>query len=485
MTLTVTDFFCGMGGSSTGLATAGYEVKVAANHWDRAIETHSANHPDTEHLCADISAIDLRYLPATDVLWASPICTEVSPAGGRRRATTQGALFEEHGHVSSEAFTRTRVTFWEVIRAAELFRYPIVLIENVVEAADWELFDTWLAGMTTLGYEHQFVSVSAAHVGGPMNPHAPQWRDRMYIAFNRKGMRRPDVEPRPLAHCEHCGVDVEARQFWKREGRRIGKYRSQYIYVCPVPGHGPVEPYVAPASAAIDWTDLGTRIGDRERPLAPRTMARIQKGLNMLHANAFSFTMAHGGKARPWDVDKEPMRVHTTAQTEGLVTPPGIMGGAGAQIVKRVDEPARAQRASGADFLLTPDAASLSMLRRNGKNTPVDDPAQTFTGGGLHHGLVIPFRRGAKPYRADDAPLSTMATRDQHGVMRPPPNVEDCHFRMLTPREAANAQAFPRDYIIHGNQGEQQIQAGNAVAVNVAHWLGGQAAKALDQGVAA
>ena len=48
--LTCTDFFCGMGGSSTGLSEAGFDVKVAANHWDRAIETHSANHPDTEHL---------------------------------------------------------------------------------------------------------------------------------------------------------------------------------------------------------------------------------------------------------------------------------------------------------------------------------------------------------------------------------------------------------------------------------------------------
>ena len=51
---------------------------------------------------------------------------------------------------------------------------------------------------------------------------------------------------------------------------------------------------------------------------------------------------------------------------------------------------------------------------------------------------------------------------------------------MLKPREAANAQAFPRSYVIHGNLGEQQMQAGNAVAVNVAHWLGQAAVAALD-----
>jgi len=40
---------------------------------------------------------------------------------------------------------------------------------------------------------------------------------------------------------------------------------------------------------------------------------------------------------------------------------------------------------------------------------------------------------------------------------------------MLKPREAANAQAFPGNYQNLGNGGEQQMQAGNAVAVNVAH----------------
>ena len=106
------DLFCGLGGSSTGLVEAGFRVRVALNHWDRAIESHSANHPDTEHLCADIQAIDLRYLPRTRLLWASPICTEVSPAGGKKRRRAEMDLFEDYGHVPDAAFERTRVTFW-------------------------------------------------------------------------------------------------------------------------------------------------------------------------------------------------------------------------------------------------------------------------------------------------------------------------------------------------------------------------------------
>lgn len=43
MSITFTDIFCGAGGSSIGLVSAGFELKLAANHWDRAIETHSSN----------------------------------------------------------------------------------------------------------------------------------------------------------------------------------------------------------------------------------------------------------------------------------------------------------------------------------------------------------------------------------------------------------------------------------------------------------
>lgn len=80
MTATVTDLFCGAGGSSIGLTGAGLELKLAANHWQRAIETHANNFPDAEHLCADISQYDPRRAPATDVLWASPECTNHSQA---------------------------------------------------------------------------------------------------------------------------------------------------------------------------------------------------------------------------------------------------------------------------------------------------------------------------------------------------------------------------------------------------------------------
>ena len=559
--LDVTDFFCGMGGSSTGLRAAGWQVKLAANHWDTAIETHSANHPDTEHLCADLQAVDLRYLPRTRALWASPICTEISPAGGRRKKSKHGQpgpdLFQEHGHVAQAAFERTRVTFWEVIRACEVHRYEAVMIENVVEAAAWELFDIWLAGMAALGYEVQFISVSAAHVGDETNPWAPQWRDRLYMVFTRKGMRKPDVAPRPLAWCAKCDADVAAVQWWKKPGRGIGKYRSQYLYVCPVGNHGPVEPYVAPAAAAIDWSDLGVRIGDRRdlgmRDLNEGTLRRVEMGLRMISdpamvaaaGNTYDAATGSGNRyLRAYDPASWPFPAQvttqqqaiasgaftapiggtwrTTADCDGLISPPMVMAtnhDSGPRALDATGAPLPTRSTKNGEALVMSEVF-ITMLRAHNRPMGVDEPLATFSTG-RNHGLtvpagaflasqygghlngqaravrpidepmppavsssaptlVIPYRRGARPHSPGE-PLSTQATREQHALMSAPTiAVEDCYFRMLHPRESANAQRFPGDYKIVGNRGEQQMQAGNAVAVNVAQRIGEQVAEALD-----
>lgn len=60
MTVTATDLFAGAGGSTTGATQAGARVVIAANHWRLAVDTHQANHPDTQHDCADISQVEPR-----------------------------------------------------------------------------------------------------------------------------------------------------------------------------------------------------------------------------------------------------------------------------------------------------------------------------------------------------------------------------------------------------------------------------------------
>ncbi len=78
--VTVTDQFCGAGGSSEGAESAGAKVRLAMNHWKVACATYNTNRPDTSVVCTDISATDPRRYPSTDVLITSPEYTNHSGA---------------------------------------------------------------------------------------------------------------------------------------------------------------------------------------------------------------------------------------------------------------------------------------------------------------------------------------------------------------------------------------------------------------------
>ena len=339
--------------------------------------------------------------------------------------------------------------------------------------------------MRVLGYTPHFVSVSAAHVWDAVNAPAPQWRDRIYIVLTRKGIKAPDLDPRPLAWCEQCAEVVPAMQWWKPhgipEGYRVGKYNQQYHYVCPE-GHGRIEPYVAPAAAAIDWTDLGTRIGDRKRPLADKTMARIRYGAQLVQSEPW--VMGGAGAQLPTAID-DPLRTMLTRDAYGIALSGKFVmavnhDGHGRHFDPDA-QPLPAETAKRGEALVM-DEAFVTMLRANGRARPATGDALPTFSTGRNHMLVVPFRKGDRAHYAAAEPITTTATKSQHGLMvgAPELDVDDYHFRMLKPREAANAQRFARDYTIHGNQGEQQMQAGNAVAVNVAHWIGKQVAAALD-----
>lgn len=59
------DLFCGAGGMSEGLGRACERLNrpvylSAVNHWQRAVESHQANHPWAEHYCARVESLDPR-----------------------------------------------------------------------------------------------------------------------------------------------------------------------------------------------------------------------------------------------------------------------------------------------------------------------------------------------------------------------------------------------------------------------------------------
>ncbi|MFF2060019.1 DNA cytosine methyltransferase, partial [Rhodococcus qingshengii] len=159
MSLTMTDLFSGGGGSSEGMTQAGVHVQVAANHWDTAIATHQKNHPDTEHITANLSEVDWRSFPKSNILWASPSCVWHARSGGRKQPPAEEEMRR------ADAGSVDRATAFAVIAASEVHQYDAVIVENVPEFQAWSLYSWWLDGMRAIGYRQQVILLDAADVG--------------------------------------------------------------------------------------------------------------------------------------------------------------------------------------------------------------------------------------------------------------------------------------------------------------------------------
>jgi DNA (cytosine-5)-methyltransferase 1 len=259
--LNIADLFCGAGGTSTGVIQAatrlGYSPRLTAvNHWQRAVDTHTANHPEARHLCASVDSLNPRHLFAEgelDVLWASPECTHHSRARGGKPMLDQ-----------------SRATAWCVTRWADALRPACIMVENVPEFEEWgplddagkpipgqagRTFFAWVETLRAIGYTVDWRKLSAADFGDPTT------RTRLFVQAVRGGRRIvwPDA-----THTEQA--DLFGRPRWR-----------------------------SAESAVIDWSLPAPLISDRKRPLAPRTMARIKEGLAR-YGGSFIVAMEHGGR---------------------------------------------------------------------------------------------------------------------------------------------------------------------------------------------
>ena len=477
MTLTISDLFAGAGGSSTGATwVPGVQLVAAANHWIRAIETHTANHPDAEHVLADISQYDPRLFPRSDLLWASPECTNHSKAKGVARRDREPDLFGEI--LPSEAAERSRATMWDVVRFAERHRYLGIVVENVVEVTQWECWHAWTMALESLGYSWEVVSLNAMHSQARGLP-APQSRDRVYVVCWRTRGRRPDLErvTSPQAWCRRCDDQTTARQAWK-PSRTIGRYRQQYRYNCGRCGLE-VEPAWLPASSIIDWTLPAERIGDRTKPLADKTRRRIAAGIARYWQPLQVETMNGYDAADPkhpqygdpnayhrsWPLD-EALRTLHTSESKALAIP--VEGRADMDRAVDLTRPLRTVTTRNeTGIALQPFVAELRGGGSTARSTA--DPLATITAGGNHHGLVAPYYGNTETAKPTVDPIGTLTTVERYGLVtaddveRAAARVDDCRFRMLEPSEYKRGMAFPAEYQMLGNRREQVRLAGNAV----------------------
>jgi len=180
----IIDLFAGGGGASLGIESAlERSVDIAINHDPIALAVHKANHPDTQHLTADIWEVSPREATKgrpVDLLWASPDCTHFSVAkGGKPRKQSIRSLA------------------WAVVRWARDVRPAVICLENVAEFRTWgpldeagkptkkEMGDTfrrWKSTLEKLGYVVDYRILNASHYGAPTS------RKRLFLVARRDGL---------------------------------------------------------------------------------------------------------------------------------------------------------------------------------------------------------------------------------------------------------------------------------------------------------
>jgi DNA (cytosine-5)-methyltransferase 1 len=479
------------------------QLMMAANHWSTAIDVHQTHFPEAAHDCADISQVDPRRYPATDVLLASPECTNHSQARGVSRKRQDPTLWD----APDPSAERSRATMWDVCRFAEQIPYSAIVVENVVEATKWVGWRGWRQVMADLGYESRVLSHNSMHHG------VPQSRDRIYVVFWRKGLK-PDLGLELQAWCPTCATVRAVRQAWKN-GRTIGRYRQQWMWACTTCGDTSCEPEARPASDVIDWDLDCPRIGDRTRPLAKATRARILAGLQrygwapVVTAGAgHVYESTPGNRARPLS---DPLPVQGTTAQHALAHPPAYLlrrftpRGRTGQMMTPVEEPTPTTGASGGHGLVVPCGGTWNddarptgeplrtvtsreayglLMRNNGGGaemvTPLDEPARTVTTKG-HQSLLMPYYGNGHAQPVDRPVPTVPTTRDRFALVDPEQLVDDCGFRMLEPHEIAAAMAFPDGYIPGDLTKKDRVKlAGNAVTPPVMQWITGRLLQALE-----
>ncbi|MGU3650628.1 DNA cytosine methyltransferase [Mycolicibacterium sp. A43C] len=444
--LVAVDLFSGFGGLTSGIKQAGFTTIMAANHNRYKVEVHEANHPEAEHWIADLTnreASDYhsaRDLPPADLLAAGVSCVNHSQANTKKAYAQGMSLFDLDDPEFDERVTRSerdRATANCVLHYAAEHHPRLILVECTTELQSWgpavpgkakvgdgTTYRWWLKQFELLGYKHRVLYLNSMFFG------VPQSRDRLYVTFWDRRIPTPDLDHRPPSWCSHCDRVVEAVWTWKTGVPPTGsvRYGKQYEYRCPS-CRGIVVPPTTPSLAALDLRDLGTRIGDRKKPLAAATMARAERCRQRFAefpAVLMPAKAIHGTEKHPW----QPMATQTSQQETAILSTGAIMAAAGNTYERPgsdcrsrdLSEPLWAQTATNTTGIVTPPVAVTGQVvaahRHNGDGQHITRPMDTVTS--THEKAVLmgvlPYRKGSTARGADD-PLPTQAGHESLGLL--------------------------------------------------------------------
>lgn len=430
--LVAVDLFSGFGGLTQGIKRAGFTTIMAANHNRYKVEVHEANHPEAEHWIADLVDKEssdyhsARDLPPADMVAAGVSCKNHTQAN-TEKAYEQGlSLFDLEDPEFDASVTRSerdRATANCVLHYAAQHHPRLVLIECTTELTSWgpqvpgkrkvgdgSTYRWWLKQFELLGYKYRVLYLNSMFFG------VPQSRDRLYIAMWDAKIPSPDLDHRPPSWCASCDRVVEAVWTWKTGVPPTGsvRYGKQYLYRCPS-CRGVVIPPMTPSLAALDLSDLGARIGDRKKPLAPATMARAERcrqRFGEFPAVLMPAKAVRGTERHPW----QPMGTQTSQQETAVLSTGGIMVAAGNTYERPgstcrsrdLGQPMWAQTATNTTGLLTPPVA-MAIDNFQGVPRGVDEALPTQGGSetmGLLAARVLPNRTNATSHSLGE-PMET------------------------------------------------------------------------------
>ena len=351
--LEAADLFCGAGGTTTGAEMSGrVKVVLAVNCWPVAIASHKANHPNAMHVCKRIENVDPRSdksLPEFDLLMASPECTHHSIARGGRPIDNQ-----------------RRATPWDVLNWLSVRHPKWLLVENVREFRDWgpidehgrpiakrkgDIFRAWRAALESLGYQVDAQVLNAADFG------AATKRFRLFIV-GRRGWSKKDIPWPEITH---------PKTAW------------------------------TPAWTCIDWSRPCPSIFSRKRPLAEKTLRRIEIGLKKFVGEA-----------------AEPFIVHFRNHCDG----------------KSIYDPLNTITTAGAHHGIAVPFRFKMVGRNPGVSGSLADPLPTIVAARENHAVIIPYllnyhggtdpgRDGSERSCGVDEPVPVIPTENRYGLVTP------------------------------------------------------------------
>lgn len=494
----IVDNFAGGGGASTGIELAtGYSVDIAINHDPAAIKMHKANHPGTKHYCENIWEVNPKEVckgyPVA-LAWFSPDCKHFSKAKGGKPKDKN-----------------IRGLAWVALRWAAFVRPRVIMLENVEEFKTWGplnrnhrpikkkqgmTYKKFIMQLENLGYKVETRELTAADYG------APTMRKRFFLIARCDGHRITWPEP---THAPADSMEVKRGHLKPYAGAC-----TQIDFSLPCP------------SIFDTAEEIKRKYGIRAiRPLAPKTMERIARGLKKFvidNAEPFIVQLNHGGARSDYcNSMGEPLRVITSKHGFGIVEPylisptliqyhsetakGEVRGQSAARPIMTLDSSNRyalvtsflhkyydGNYKGAGDSLKNPlptvtawdhnsvCAATLIQMNNHYDGRNIKEPIPTITAGGGHFGEVRAFLikyYGTSACQDINNPLDTVTTKDRFGLVTVNGvdyRIADIGLRMLEPKELYGCNGFPDDYIIDTDyegkkysRSEQVRRCGNAV----------------------